>query len=203
MPWGAIPEERETLQKSCKRHSGEEMATEQKSVAAAVYKAVREPVEALGYSIWDLDYVKEGSEWYLRITIDREKGVDLDDCEKVMRLVDPIITELDPVEGAYHLEVSSPGLERELRTPEHFQKSLGEEIVLKLFTPVEGRKEWKGRLISAEEDGTVHLKAENRELTIEKKKISRANIYFDFDGMDSEEQEPADLSEKEENRKVK
>lgn len=179
------------------------MATEQKSVAAAVYKAVREPVEALGYSIWDLDYVKEGSEWYLRITIDSEKGVDLDDCEKVMRLIDPIITELDPVEGTYHLEVSSPGLERELRTPEHFQKSLGEKIVLKLFTPVEGRKEWKGRLISAEEDGTVHLEAENRELAIEKKKISRANIYFDFDGMDSEEQEPADLSEKEENRKVK
>ena len=117
------------------------MATEQKSVAAAVYKAVREPVEALGYSIWDLDYVKEGSEWYLRITIDSEKGVDLDDCEKVMRLVDPIITELDPVEGAYHLEVSSPGLERELRTPEHFQKSLGEESVLKLFTPACHREE--------------------------------------------------------------
>lgn len=173
------------------------MATEQRSVAAVVYKAVREPVEALGYSIWDLDYVKEGSEWYLRITIDRKEGVDLDDCEKVLRLVDPIITELDPVEGAYHLEVSSPGLERELRTLDHYKKSLGEEIVLKLFVPVEGRKEWKGRLVSAEEDGTVHLEAENRELTIERKKISRANIYFDFDKMDSEEQESADLSERE------
>ena len=155
------------------------MATEQKSVAAAVYKAVREPVEALGYSIWDLDYVKEGSEWYLRITIDSEDGITIDDCERVHRAIDPVIDEHDPIENSYHLEVSSPGIERVLRTEEHIEAFAGEEVEAKLFAPLDGKKTLRG-ILGGIEDGKVILTVGDTEYRIEHAKISRLTTVFDF-----------------------
>ena len=155
-----------------------------KNVAAAVLRAVEEPIRNAGYDLWDLEYVKEGSEWYLRITIDSARGVDIDDCEKVFRLVDPIITDLDPIENAYHLEVSSPGLERVLRTAEHYKACVGKEIAVKLFTPVNGRKEWKGKLSGVLDDASICLETETGPLVIEQKRISRANVSFDYASVD-------------------
>ncbi len=159
------------------------MASGQKNIASAVEKAIAEPIKNAGYDIWDVEYVKEGSEWYLRITIDRPAGVDIDGCEKVFRIVDSIVTELDPIEGAYHLEVSSAGIERDLRTPAHFKASLGKKVRLKLFMAIDGKKEFIGTLTSVEENGAITLCCPC-EYRIEKNKISKANIYFDFDAED-------------------
>ena len=86
------------------------------NIVASVRAAIAPVVEGLGYSIWDLEYVKEGADWFLRVTIDSPSGITIDDCETVHRAIDPVLDEVDPIEGAYHLEVSSPGIERELRT---------------------------------------------------------------------------------------
>lgn len=154
-----------------------------KNIAAAVEAAVREPLALAGYEIWDLEYVKEGSEWYLRITIDSPKGITIDDCEKAYRLIDPIVTEMDPIEESYRLEVSSPGLERDLRTLAHYRACVGQTVRLKFFTAFEGKKELIGELASVEEDGALTVRCPE-EYRIEKSKISKANVYFDFDTID-------------------
>ena len=168
------------------------MPKEQKNIAARVRSAVEDRITEAGYRLWDLEYVKEGGQWYLRITIDRDEGVDIDDCEKVFRIVDPIVTELDPVEGAYHLEVSSPGLERELRTDGHFRAMIGNRIRLKLYTPENGQRELVGVL--KDFDGErLTLDDGREERQIERKRVSKANLYFDFDAVDygTDEEEPA------------
>ena len=101
--------------------------------ASAVRELIEPTVTELGYDIWDVEYVKEGADMHLRITIDSEDGIDIDDCEKVHRAIDPLIDEADPIEESYLLEVSSPGIERRLRTPEHFLACIGETVNLKLF----------------------------------------------------------------------
>ena len=147
-------------------------------IAERVRVAIEETVTEKGCSIWDVEYVKEGSRKVLRITIDSPDGIDLDKCEEVHRAVDPIIDALDPIDEFYYLECSSPGLERTLRKPEHFLYAVGKKVDIKLFTPVCGIKEISGILdsVSCERDsvtvdGTV----------IMLKNISRANLHFDFE----------------------
>ena len=96
------------------------MAKVQKNIAQTVNEMILPTVNELGYSLWDVEYVKEGASYYLRITIDCESGISIDDCEKVHRAIEPILDREDPIEGSYHLEVSSPGIERVLRTEDHF-----------------------------------------------------------------------------------
>ena len=163
------------------------MAKGSGNVASYVAREITPAVNELGYDIWDVEYVKEGSEWYLRITIDSDRGIDIDDCEMAYRVIDAIVDEIDPVEGSYHLEVSSPGLERELRTVEHFRWALGETVVLKLFAAIEGAKELVVPLLAVDEKGTLTVDLGEKELQIERQKISRAHLYFDFDGADAEE----------------
>ena len=162
------------------------MAKPQGNIAARVEAAIKGPLFDAGYSIWDVEYVKEGSERYLRITIDAPQGVGIDDCESAYHIVDPIITDMDPIEESYHLEVSSPGLERDLRTLDHFKASVGEMIRVKLFTALNGKKEYVGKLENVDENGVLTL-ACPESLTIEPKSISKANIYFDFDSLPEEE----------------
>lgn len=153
---------------------------EPKNVAAAVTQAIAGAVTEAGFELWDVEYVKEGSERYLRITVDRPEGVDMNACEQAMRIIDPIVTELDPIEEQYHLEVSSPGLERSLRTERHFEACVGSEIRVRLFTAVNGSKEWTGTLTGCH-DGLLTLKTGSQELTFERKCVSKANVVFDFD----------------------
>ena len=160
---------------------------QQKNIASSVEAVIHRPLEDAGYSIWDVEYLKEGSEWWLRITIDAERGIDIDDCEKAYRIVDPIIDELDPIENYYHLEVTSPGVERELRTLAHYKTCIGQPVVLKLFTAVNGQKELMGILTEVKEDGSVCLTVGEDSLSVGKAKISKAHIYFDYDSVTEEE----------------
>ena len=117
---------------------------------------IAEPIVTnLGLKLWDIRYVKEGADWYLRVFIDKDGGVDINDCEKVSRALDEPLDENDPIPQAYTLEVSSPGLERPLVRDEHFEQFIGADIMVKMIRPVEGLpKEFKG-VLTAYSDGEV------------------------------------------------
>ena len=150
-----------------------------KNIAEQVWDFLLPVVNNLGYYLWDVEYVKEGSEWYLRITIDSEDGITLDDCETVHRAIDPVLDEHDPIENAYHLEVSSPGIERVLRTPEHIEAFAGEEVEVKLFAPINGKKSFRA-ILGGIKNGVVSFTVDDESLEIEHKKISRMTTVFDF-----------------------
>lgn len=151
-----------------------------KNIASTVEEIIEPTVTQLGYYLWDVEFVKEGAGWFLRITIDSEDGIQIDDCEKVSRAISPILDEADPIEQNYTLEVSSPGVERVLKKPEHFYACEGEEIEVKLFSPDEtGAKEYRGVLVSSDENSfTIKIGQESK--TFEISKIAKANVYFDF-----------------------
>ena len=129
------------------------MAEKKKSgIAARVAKLVKDAVEECGVSLWDVEFVKEGPDHNLVIYIDRPEGVSLTDCEMVNDAVEPIIDEADPIEGSYYLEISSPGLERELKTPEHIKAFLGTEVTVKLFKALDGTKTLHGILSDYDEE---------------------------------------------------
>lgn len=150
-----------------------------KNIAQTVQEFLLPVVNELGYYLWDVEYVKEGSEWYLRITIDSEDGITIDDCETVHRAIDPIIDEHDPIENSYHLEVSSPGIERVLRTEEHIEAWAGEEVEAKLFAALDGKKTIRGKLLGIK-DGVVSIESGDKVYEIEHKKISRMTTVFEF-----------------------
>ncbi len=134
------------------------MAKEKKkSTAAAVDELVRPEVEARGLKLWDVRFEKEGSLWYLRIFIDKDGGVNINDCENVSRRVSDLLDEADPIEQSYILEVSSPGIERDLVKKEHFDAFAGSEIQVRLIRPVEGVRDFVGRLVGADEEGNVTI----------------------------------------------
>jgi len=108
-----------------------------------------------GVELWDLEFVREGGEYFLRLYIDSPDGVGIDDCEAVSRAIDPMLDEADPIEQSYNLEVSSPGIFRELKTPEHYAASVGMNVRAKLYTALGGSKELTGTLDSFGEDGFV------------------------------------------------
>lgn len=114
--------------------------------AAAVCRALAEPLaQRLGLRIWDVRFVKEGADWYLRVFIDREGGVSIDDCVDLSRLLSPALDEADPIDRSYCLEVSSPGVERELTRPEHFEAYMGRPVTVRLIRPRDGQREFAGR----------------------------------------------------------
>lgn len=141
------------------------------------------PIAAqLGLSIWDVRYLKEGSQWFLRIFIDKDGGVDINDCERMSRALDEPLDELDPISGEYILEVSSPGIERELVRPEHFEQFIGADIMVKMIRPIEGvGKEFKG-VLDGYEDGMVTITDHSGEnsMTIQKKDAAYIKLD-DFD----------------------
>lgn len=153
-----------------------------KNTAERVRALIEETVNQLGYVIWDVDYSKIGTERHLEITIDRENGIDINDCEKVHRAIEVIIDEADPIDEMYYLDVSSPGLERAIRTAEHFEKCVGQTIEVKLFSALDGKKSVVGALTEFDkENDTVKLTEKNGcEYSIPRKLISKANVYFEI-----------------------
>jgi len=141
-----------------------------KNTVAEVTELVQPIIEEMGLELWNVQYVKEGAMWYLRIFIDKDSGVSIDDCERVTRAIDAPLDELDPIEGNYTLEVSSPGVERELILDRHFDSFLGAPVMVRLIRPDEnGRKELKGTLIAHDKE-TVELTLEDgAEIVIKKK----------------------------------
>ena len=148
-----------------------------KNIRETVREAIEPTVAELGYSIWDVTYSKIGADYHLEITIDHERGINIEDCERVHRAIDPILDECDPIEGFYYLEVSSPGIERELRTEEHILSSIGMKVEAKLFAPKDGKKSIIGTL-SAYEDGKVTVTEGDEQVTLTRQEISKlATVY--------------------------
>ena len=152
-----------------------------KSTNSIVGKAteIAEPVaRELGYTLWDVEYVKEGADWYLRYTIDSENGIGIEDCERMSRAIDPVLDEYDFIEDAYHLEVSSPGLERDIKTDWHMEKCMGEKVTVKLYAPINGAKAIVGTL-SGFDSESVKITVDE-EISVPRKAIAKMNIYFEF-----------------------
>ena len=144
------------------------------NVAERVYSIIKETVEAQGVTLWDVRFLKEGASWYLRVFIDRDEGVSIDDCTNVSHAIDPIIDEEDPIDLPYYLEVCSPGLERELTRPFHYERVLGEKIKIRLYKALDGKKEFIGILKKTGE--SLVLDVDGTELTFNIKEISKANL---------------------------
>ena len=132
-------------------------------------------VEAAGCSLWDVEYVKEAGQWFLRLYIDKEGGISIEDCEAVSRPVSALLDEADPIEGSYVFEVSSAGADRVLKTDAHFEQFMGAEVEVKLYRPRDGRKEFVG-LLRTHNDGdvTVEINGEIAEFT--KKEIALVRL---------------------------
>lgn len=159
------------------------MAKSKGGVTVSKVRELCEPiVKDFGLSLWDVRYEKEGADWYLRIFIDKEGGVDITDCEKVSRAINTPLDELDPIENAYCLEVCSPGIERELVRDEHFIQFIGADIMVRMRRPIEGiGKDFCG-VLKSYDDGRVTIadhSGEN-EVTIDKKDAAWIKLD-DFD----------------------
>ena len=137
-------------------------------------------VEANHFELVDVEYVKEAGNWYLRIYIDKEGGIDINDCELVSRAFSDILDKEDPIEDAYILEVSSPGLGRPLKKDKDFQRNLGEEVEVRTYKPIDKQKEFVG-LLDAWDKESVTLQMENGEtMTISRSDIALIRQYIDF-----------------------
>ena len=155
------------------------MGTNAKNVAGTVRELIRPVAEELGYTVWDVEYVKEGAKMILRVTIDKADGIRIEDCERMHRAIDPVLDEADPIESAYYLEVSSPGVERELRTEEHVLACLGEKVEVRLYAPINGSKSFSG-VLAGYEDGEIELETASGSLALPRTAISKMKTVFDF-----------------------
>ena len=157
---------------------------EQKRAKGGVAGRVRELLEPLaaeaGYILWDVEYVREGADWILRVTIDTEEGITVDDCERFTRMIDEPLDVADPIDGSYLLEVSSPGIERTLSRDEHFEWCRGEKAEVKLFAPVDGLKTWTGVLEGLDEEGNVLLLVGDTQRVFPRASVARASTIFEF-----------------------
>ena len=137
-------------------------------------------VEEYGFELVDVEYVKEGSNWYLRTYIDKEGGISIDDCEKVSRRLSDILDEKDYIDDTYIMEVSSPGLGRPLKKEKDFKRSLGKEVDIRTYRMIDKQKEFTGILKDYDKD-TVTIELENETLkTFEKGDIALIRLAFDF-----------------------
>lgn len=134
----------------------------------------------LGLEIWDVRFAKEGSEWYLRIFIDKEDGVSIDDCVDLTHAISTPLDEADPISQAYTLEVSSPGVERELTKKEHFEKYIGAPIFLRTIRAIDGVRDFKGTLDAFENNQITVIKPDGEQLCVEKKET----VFVKLDDFD-------------------
>lgn len=139
-----------------------------------------EPVAAqFGLKIWDVEYVREGADWFLRVYIDKDGAVDINDCENVSRALDPILDEEDPIPDSYTFEVCSAGCERVLKRPGDFQQFLGSKVLLRLYCPRDGRKEYIG-VLKDYQNGTVTLEAGEEAMTFTPEETAMVRLYAEF-----------------------
>lgn len=147
----------------------------------AVWEIAEPIANSLGYELWDVRFEKEGANWYLRIFIDKEDGISINDCVDMSHAIDKPLDEADPIEQSYCLEVCSPGLERDLKRDAHFEKSIGKKIMVKLIRPVDGQREFKGTLESYDNGNFELLVEDGTKLMINKKETSYVKLD-DFGG---------------------
>ncbi|MGN0487856.1 MAG: ribosome maturation factor RimP [Ruminococcus sp.] len=155
------------------------MPTKKGNTVERVWKVVEPIVNSLGLELWDVRFLKEGADWFLRIYIDKPEGVNITHCEEVSRSIDKPLDEEDPIEQAYILEVCSPGLERTLVRDEHFEKFIGADVMVKMIRPIEGvGKEFKG-VLKAYEKGEVTIEDHSGENQVVINKKDAAWIKLD------------------------
>ena len=130
-------------------------------------------VEEEGCELWSVEYVREAGSWYLRIFIDKEGGVGIDDCERISRRLDPVLDEADPIPDSYVFEVGSAGAERELKRPSDFEKFLGSDVEVKLYQPYQNKKSFIGKL-EAYENGDVTVNS----VTLKKSQIAQVKLHI-------------------------
>lgn len=150
------------------------------NIEERVEKLVEPIIEKIGYELYDVEYAKEGKNYFLRIFIDNEKGIDLNDCEKVSNSITDILDDENYIKEQYFLEVSSPGVERILRKDKHLKQNIGQQINIKLFKKDEnGKKEYTGKLKEFNEQH-IKIKQEEKELEIERKNISQIKTVYNW-----------------------
>ena len=144
-----------------------------------VEQLVKNPIEKLGYSLYDVEYVKEGPEYYLRIYIDKESGIDLNDCEKVSNEINEILDKADYIKEQYYLEVSSPGIERRLRKDKHLEQNISKNVEIKLFKKDNnGQKEYTGKLKAFNQKEIII--ETDKEIAIERKNIAQIKTIYEW-----------------------
>ena len=144
-----------------------------------VEQLVKDPIEKLGYSLYDVEYVKEGPEYYLRIYIDKESGIDLNDCEKVSNEINEILDKADYIKEQYYLEVSSPGIERKLRKDKHLEQNISKNVEIKLFKKDNhGKKEYTGKLKAFNQEEIII--ETDKEIAIERKNIAQIKTIYEW-----------------------
>lgn len=160
------------------------MKKELTGVALKVKPLVEKAVADEGCTLWDIDYLREGADYVLRITLDtgREGAVNIEDCERVHRALDPLLDEADPIENAYYLQVSSPGVERDITLPWHIEALAGERVEARLFAPLNGSRVIVG-VLGGLEDGWVLIKSDGGDVAVPYEAISKMKLLFDFSNM--------------------
>ena len=139
----------------------------------------RPVVEGMGLELWDVEYVREGADWFLRVYIDKDGGVDIDDCERVSRALDPILDEKDPIPDSYHFEVCSAGLERVLKRPADFARFMDSAVLVKLYQPRNGMKEFPG-VLAGYEAGNVTITTAGGDITFDKAEVALVRLRVEF-----------------------
>lgn len=146
---------------------------------ADIVKDLAEPAAAaLGLELWDVEYVREAGQWFLRVYIDKEGGVGIDDCEALSKALDPLLDEVDPIPDSYVFEVSSAGAERELKRPEDFVRFMGAYVEVRLYTAAAGGKTHVGTL-TGYDAGAVTLLTGGRELSFAKNQVAKVRLHID------------------------
>lgn len=149
------------------------------NIERKVEELVKPLIEEAGYELIALEYVKEGTDWYLRFFIDHPRGITIDDCETISRKIEEVLDRVDPIPGSYILEVSSPGIERPLRSEEDFIKYQGSLVLINTYAPIEGKKSFKGILKGSSADEII-VTVDKKDLSIPRKLISKAQLTVDF-----------------------
>ena len=150
-----------------------------KKVTEIVAELAAEAVAEQGCELWDVEYVREAGQWYLRLYLDKEGGIDILDCEAVSRRVSDLLDEVDPIEGSYMFEVSSAGAERPLKRPSDFERFMGSAVMVKLYRPRNGLKELPG-ILRGYEDGRVTVECGKETITFEKSEIALVRLRVEF-----------------------
>ena len=148
-------------------------------VTEIVTKIAQPVVEANGCELWDVEYVREGDQRFLRLYLDKEGGVDITDCEAISRAVDPLLDEADPIAESYHFEVCSAGLERALKRPSDFERFMGSNVTVKLYRPRNGLKEIPC-VLTGYEDGKITVEAGKETITFEKSQVALVRLRVEF-----------------------
>ena len=151
------------------------------NVAQKVYSLVKETVESQGVSLWDVRFLKEGADYYLRIFIDKDGGADINDCTAVSRAVDPIIDKADPISQSYYLEVCSAGLDREITLPHHYQYAVGKTVKAALYEKIDGEKEITGTLKSFDSENLT-IQTGDKTTVLKRGEIAKLNTVDNLEG---------------------